>query len=745
MAETRKKAEETVPTPTPRPASAKHGWAPWVGAGLMGLGAAVSISVALALRDSPPPKAPVLLPEESAQAPNIPFPNAEFARLQAEVAGAETPEQKVPAGLAMVEFLRNAQNWRTETERYRMAREYALALAEHPLEISMRFRVARHLLELARVMQDAELLAAGSRLMRAEPAEEPIPFDLLCAEADGLIELGDPAEAYVRIDELGARAEGNGEPCGHLLRVVRGLRRALDHEAALQALQAHRKAGDGRPGRDDLLSELTDKAGALASCGSTDMEAESLWHQAYLARLRDAPDEEIGLLQQIVAKGMTPFRAGASMRLADLYRDQQRDMDHAQLLSQIVGRPELREFAQGELYRRLLFPATEEVARELLLAVDQVVGLDSETSPALAQLLVAASQMAIWQKWLPQAEQYLGQIEAHTLDREVLADSMYIRAGIAEANGQRQDMIRAYKEVLGLYPGHPKEADIRFELLEEMANHPFSEADLVGGVIGAVTRLPKDPRGISGLLMVARRLEELELYELAETYYRLTVLLNTMQQTRDVEGKSAEALLGQARVMAAQGKLAEADTLLRVINTNVRWAHLWSTSGPLWATLAFRQGQYREGIRRWRHTCGPPGGELLPRLFELLVPDLAGLSAPADGTMPRKPGVMPQELVELAVTAVLEQLLAANDYDGTERLLALVEKDPDWGGQLPLNKYRTRVLERLVEHESTARAFEWLKQHPIQVSAEAAPEAPELAKWVEGVEDVVRRVQSLRY
>ena len=282
------------------------------------------------------------------------------------------------------------------------------------------------------------------------------------------------------------------------------------------------------------------------------------------------------------------------------------------------------------------------------------------------------------------------------------------------------------------------------QLLEEMANHPFSEADLVGGVIGAVTRLPKDPRGISGLLTVARRLEDLELYELAETYYRLTVLLSTMQQTRDIDGKSAEALLGQARVMAAQGKLSEADTLLRVINTNVRWAHLWSTSGPLWATLAFRQGQYREGIRRWRHTCGPPGGELLPRLFEQLVPDLAGLSAPADGTMPRKPGVMPQELVELAVSAVLGQLLAANDYEGAEQLLALVEKDPDWGGKMPLNEYRTRVLERLIERESTTRAFEWLKRHPISVSAEAAPDAPELAKWMEDVEAVVRRVQSLR-
>ena len=709
------------------------------------MGTTVSVAVALALRDSAPEPAPASVAEESARPPSIPFPNAEFGRLQAEVIAADTPERQIPAVLAMVEFLRNASNWRTETERNGMAREYALALAELPLEVSVRFRVARHLLELAQSMKDAELLAAGSRLMRAEPAEQPIPFSLLCAEADGLLTLGDPAEAYVRIDELGVRAEGNGEPCGHLLRVVRGLRHAAENENALMALQAHRKAGEGQPDRESILAELSEKSMALASCGSTDREAESLWHQAYLARQREALEEEIDLLQQVIGKGITPFRPVASMRLADMYRDQSRDKEHAQLLSQIVARPETREYAQQELYRRLLSPATEEVARELLLAVDQLLERNPDSSTALAQLLVAASQMAAWQNWLPLAEHYLGQISGHTLDREVLANSMYIRAGMAEANGRHGDMIRSYKEVLGLYPGHPKEADIRFVLLEEMAKQPFSEADLVGGVIGAVTRLPKDPRGIGGLLMVASRLEKLELYELAETYYRLTVLLSTMQQTRDVEGKSAEALMGQARVMAAQGKLSEADALLRVINTNVRWAHLWSTSGPLWATLAFRQGQFREGIRRWRQTCGPPGGDLLPRLFTLLVPDLAELAAASDSSIPRKPGVVPEELVELAVSGVLGQMLAANDYEGAEGLLELVEKDPDWSGKLPMNDYRTRVMERMVEQETPERAFEWLKRHPIVVSAEAAPDAPELIQWVKDVEDVVRRVKSLRY
>ena len=745
-----------MPDPETTPATPRQpGWPQWLAIGFMALGVATSVGLALVRTETPPPAANPL-PEGAEEVSSRPDFDAEFLRLQGVIALAQSPAQQAPAVLDMVEFLLQTMEWRPENERQLMAREYLLALAERPLGGPFRFRVVRQLFALALVLQDTELLAKGETLLRAEPvAMEPIPFDLLCTEVDVLLELGDPIMAYMRIDELGARLDSPDGFRPHLLRVARSLRRALEDEGAMRALCAYRNAGGTKPDRNAILSELAEKSLVLVSCGQTPMEAEGLWHQAYLAQQRGVPETEIDLLQQVIAKGISPVRPLAYMRLADRMQEGKRDLEHAVLLGRMVDQPELQKYAMGELQRRLRSPATNEVAQELLRAVDQVLIKGHEMAQPLAQLLLAAGRMAMEQGWMPIAERYLEQAETLTLDRELLADRMAMQAEIARALGKREEMIRAYQEVINLYPNHPQEADIRFLLLTEMAAQPFSEADLVGGIIGAITRLPKDPRGIRGLLMVGKRLEDLKLHELAETYYRLAVLLSTMQQTRDVGGSTAEALLGQARAMMAQDKLVEADALLRVINTNVRWSDIWSASGPLWASLAFRQGQFREGVRRWRQTCGPLGGELLPYLFGLLAPDLGEWPAQVAGVAPRKPGRMPQDLVEAAVAAAMEQFLSRNDFTAVEHLMTLVENDPEWGGKLSLDKYRMLVLKGLAAHETYDCTVEWLKLHPVQISvanppappaasaAPAAPETPELTKWLETVEAIRSRVRSL--
>lgn len=725
--------EATIATPV-----AESRWPLWVAFGLVLVGLVASVTVLLLQ--------PMISPKGEPQVARIPRPEKMFSRIQSEIATAPSSEARIQAALDMVDFLLRAVDWQPENDRQRMAREYLLALADLDTAGPSRFLVVRQLFDLATLLQDSELLTSGENLLRREPVEEePIPFDLLCAETDALLDLGDPAMAYARIDELGTRvSERTDTPRVHLLRVVRGLRRALEDEEAMTALRAHRKAGgQPNPDREAILAELAEKAAVLAACGTVNLEVEGLWNQAYLARQHGEIDAEIDFLQKIIEKGPTSIRPLAYMQLTDRMRDDEHDPEYVALLRQMIDDSELRKFAMAELQKRLRLTATEEVARELLESVDQVLELGDELAQPLAQLLLAASEMALEQGWLPLAERYLDVAETLTLDRELLAENMLMQAEIALARGDRNAMIRDYKEVISLYPGHPKEADIRFLLLQEMAAQPFSEADLVGGIIGAITRLPKDSRGIRGLLMVAHRLEDLELYELAETYYRLSVLLSTLQQARDDSGGMAEALMGQARSMAKQGKYAEADSLLRVVNTNVRWADIWSTSGPLWTTLAFRQGQFREGVRRWRQTCGPPGGELLPYLFERLVPDLSEWSAPTDTGTPRRPGRMPQDLVETAVDAVLDQMLLNNDFAEAERLMGLIEADPEWADQLPVMPYRARILERMAANEPLVRTAEWLELHPIPLPAEASPETLELTKWLENVHAIIQRTQSL--
>ena len=718
-------------------------WHLGVSAALMLIGLLASIAIVVMQPEPPPPELPTEA-EEVVVEPSYPNPQRTFERLQASLQAAKSPEERILLAMEMSEFLMDSVDWRPDRERQYMAREYMLALGDLTLPSVMRYRLAGYLFKLALQLEDLELLDCGDRILSAEPNGEGIPFELLCAETDAIIELGDSARAFALIDELGARTGTPDTSVDYLLRLTRGLRRALQDEDCMQVLWDHRYAGKTKPDPELIRTELAEKSAVLLASGLTPIMAEGLWNQAFLARQRGEAEAEIAALKQIIEKGLSPFRSPAYIRLADLMMEEGRDQEYVVLLGRMIGRPELRKHAVGELQRRMRKPATVEVAQELLLCVNQVLILGDEMPQPLAQMLLAASQMAIAQGWMPIATQYLDQAEMLTLDRELLADSMVMRAEIAQARGDKAEMIRDYKEVISLYPGHPKEADIRFLLLQEMASQPYSEADLVGGIIGAITRLPKDVRGTRGLLMVAKHLEDLELYELAETYYRLSVLLSTMQLTRDLGGNTAEALLGQARTMAAQNKLAEADALLRVINTNMRWSDIWSTSGPLWASLAFRQGQFREGIRRWRNTCGPPGGELLPHLFGLLVPDLAELSAQMDSVTPKRPGKMPLDLVKAAVDAAMDQLILRDDFEGVENLMGMIDRDDEWKGKLPMNQYRMRALERLAAKESIDRTVEWLKRNPVLNSVETVKDTEQLTKQLENVKAIRQRVHALQ-
>ncbi len=740
MVESKKVKEEpaTLPDPTPSPR-----WPMFVSAVLMVLGLVASVGIVVMQPEPPPPTLPTEA-EEVVVASSYPNPEGTFVRLQDALQAAKTPEERILLAVEMAEFLMDSVGWRPDRDRQFMAREYLLALGDLELPAVMRHRLAGYLFRLALQLEDLELLDCGDRILSSGSTGEVIPFELLCAETDAIIELGDSERAFTLIDEVKARTEHPEQSVEYLLRLTRGLRRALEDEDCLQVLWDHRHAGGGMPDREQIQNELSEKSAVLMVSGVSPIVAEGLWNQAFLARQRGNTEEEVTVLKQIIEKGISDYRAAAYIRLADLMQDEGRDQEYAVLLGRMIGRPELRRHAVSELQRRMRKPATVDVAQELLLCVNQVLIMGDEMPQPLSQMLLAASQMAIAQGWMPVAAQYLDQAESLTLDRELLADSMVMRAEIAQARGDKAEMIRDYKEVISLYPGHPKEADIRFLLLQEMATQPYSEADLVGGIIGAITRLPKDVRGTRGLLMVAKRLEDLELYELAETYYRLSVLLSTMQLTRDVGGNTAEALLGQARTMAAQNKLAEADALLRVINTNTRWSDIWSSAGPLWASLAFRQGQFREGIRRWRNTCGPPGGELMPYLFGLLVPDLVEMSAQIDGGTPKRPGKMPVELVESAVNAAMDQLIQRDDFEGVEHLLQMIERDPEWKEQLPLNLYRMRTLERLAAKESIDRTVEWLKRYPVLNSVETEKEAEQLTQQLENVKAIRQRVRALR-
>lgn len=674
-------------------------------------------------------------------------PDQVFSRLSNRIAAAATSEQKTAAVLEMVDFLLETDYWRPERERYIMAREYLLALTDLPLEgEDQRLPVAERLLRMAASMKIPFLYTEAERLLR-DTSVETVPFSVLLAETDALLAIAEYESAYKKMDALAARVETRPDHVRHILRVARGLRAALEHPKALEALIAHRTLSHTDTLSDALMEELDEWADALSLLSDIELGAEGLMLRAFVAARRGDAEQEIEALQRAIARGASTARPQAYLQLLERLGAEGRDEEHAVLLTSMMIRPELSDQAISALHARLQAPAETHVLRDLLQAARYHIELSSPLNPPRSALLVAAARAAMQQGWMDHVNEYVDMAEKYAFDRRVRADVMLLRSELAELRGDIHHMIHYLNEAITLHPGHPQEADIRFKLLYSLADIRFSEADLVSGVMGAVSRVPHDQRGLDGLLLVAKRLEDLRIYEQAEVYYQRVVLLSSLLNVGETSVQAPLALLGQARCMMGQQREDEADALLRVINTNPRWSDVWHESGPLWSAIAFRNRQPREAIRRWRQTCGPPGGALLPYLFQRLVPDLAEWPQTfVVSAKPRHPPRIPQALVEAAVELALEQVLLQNDYAQLDYLLTLIENDAEWRRALPLNEYRALCLKHLVAREPSERILEWLERHPVSAPDNREQEVPEdvarLKQLIGEVENASLRARS---
>jgi tetratricopeptide (TPR) repeat protein len=737
--------ETAAASETPAPARSILHWI-ITGAGMLVLALAAAVTVYFL---APRPPAPVqedaaLSEEEAAQATNGRAPvGTAFEFYQQGLILAQTDEEKIAAALEMADFLMQDGYWRSREERLPMAREYLLAALDmHPNHEQILY-IAQQLFVLAGTLKEQRLIDAARSALDEAMEMENWPFDLLITYTDALYTLSDTT-LYDMLGRLRDRASTRMEQLAYQMRMARGLYLALEKPEAMRALFARRNLAVPENARELLLERLEENALLMTESGHTEKEAEGLLHLAYIAGDRGQVDDEIELLRRAIARGASASRSSAYTRLTRTLREQGRQEEVAAALGRKIRHEELRAEAARELLEMLEITTAEEVVRELLLNVNYHVAVTQTLTQPDNHLLLAAAKAAIRQGWQDTAEQYLAQVEANSVDRRVLADVMLQRAELAQNRGDIDETIALMNEVISLFPGHPEEGNIRFMILEAMASRPHSEADLVGGVMGAIIREPQDPRGLTVLLAVAERLEAQHLYELAESYYRRAILFSSLQPSADRAVLTAKATMGQARMMWKTGRLADADALLRVINANTSWADIWQESGPLWAAIAFSQGQAREGIRRWRQTCGPPGGQLLPYVFDLLVPDLAEWSVRVDSGTYRRPVRVPYEMAELAVGAVVDDLLKHEEYDRLEALLQMAANDPEWGHRLPLKAYRTRWFEQLAERASAAELMQWVEQYDLEPTPPYLTEdALPLPAQVDAVMTTVERARSV--
>jgi hypothetical protein len=162
----------------------------------------------------------------------------------------------------------------------------------------------------------------------------------------------------------------------------------------------------------------------------------------------------------------------------------------------------------------------------------------------------------------------------------------------------------------------------------------------------------------------------------------------------------------------AQGELTEANNILRSLHIGIRHLDIWHESGPLWSALAFMQGQSREGIRRWRMVCAAPTGNILPFIFDRLAPDTLESTVRVAAPHPVKsgPSDLNPKLMNGFIKGALNSFLNEGRVDDAGELIEHVANDPDWKDLCPVELWRARFIDYLVEKNDKDALERWVKR-----------------------------------
>jgi len=656
---------------------------------------------------------------------------------------AMTFERRTEAGVDMVRFLLDVEGPVPPPVRWKMAREYVLALMDRHPGGDTQCRIWEYSMRISAAARDQDLWRRAAAWRELNPPDREPPFSALLAEWDARWALDDPVRGQWSRMEDAARSPAETDEIR--LRQALMLGRVM-HDSTLLSAAAERENATDLDGLQAMLLARWESA-------VTDMEAsrvarirsEAPWHRARIYAWRGETEAEIEALFAAVEQANPRVMPLAVPRLIERLRSEDRHSKADEIIGRMLRSPEMTPYAIAALQQRLGGPLDGDTLPRLLDYVDRYVSGLSPEQGRSPELLQQAAQAAAGQGYLDRADGYLQLVEPHSIDRRAWADLLLSRAELARHRGDRESVVRYAEAMVAAYPGHPREADARFLWFEEVGNIPFSEGRLIMGITEAVIRNPRDERTLEGLLLVARRLEEQGLFEAAKSHYRRAVLLSSVQQPAETTPSTAMALLGQARMLLRMGRDREADPLLRAMTMGDYTPDLRAEAGLLWSTVALREGQHVEAVRRWRETAGPPGDPLVAYLFGVLVPDAADLAFRWPSRPREAVDIVPPELIKAAADAAVDLLLRTHDFDGLDRLFTLAEQDPAWRLVLPLPRYRIRALEHRIAEGSVADVAAWLKRQGVEVSeAQRATGIRSPEEWAPLLADIESACKRLR-
>lgn len=645
------------------------------------------------------------------------YPRSAFLNYGKAIDAARTRTQRAGNVIEMVNFLLRDGEWRPARERLKMAEAYILGImTQHLGDPVLNEKLADAALKTAALMHNRELFNGAMAVITRLAPDGTESFSLHAAEFDALFAIGDQADTYGGLTALENIARNENERLEMLYRRAKVLWRALTDNAWLNA------GGTRFPGNSDaekraaILHNLEIDADVLSKCDVGHLTLVAMILKAKLAVRRNAPDDAILILTDTFENKNMPQRERAGELLLDIL-NRKGDYEKGDKLRLVMLKDaSMRRIALADLEKQLTH-ATDILRQKILLQMldDHLLLLDQRKASS-ANMRLHAAEIALEQKAPDQAARFLKTDVEEEIPRSWHAKRLMLLAEIAEQQGDVTSRTQYLQTLCSQFTDiAPLAADAQYALIDTLVANPASSSPLLEVVVAAMLRFPNDPRNLKGVMTVARKLEETGLYQVAGKYYQHALLFGSsqVQISAEIQKVLAEASLGQARIQLSTGNKVEANLILRTINKQSKWSSIWPESGPLWVTIALEEKQYVEAVRRWRQTCGPPGGALLPLLFGTLVPDAASIQLYPPNTSRTAPPMPPARLMEAALTAAIDKLLEARAFDEIDRIIEIAAADPVWRERLPLDAIRIKTLTRIIAQEPADRAIRWMNRQAV--------------------------------
>lgn len=538
--------------------------------------------------------------EKAAELDRIGDDNQAYVMYQTAIDLAVHPADRARAGRLMGDFLFKLAQ--AQPSPYgAMARGYlesALVLENNAEE---KLAINKRLIAIARLLGEARTIADVSEHALALSVDEEEKAELLMAQFDALLAIGTWDETHRVFEQLSELSLDGALQDARSFRCAEYQERLLFDDAWFQrwfAAPAMRR--NPVAARSELFRDTLAQFDRLAA-SAPDLAEESLFRAARLCSAENHFEEASTRLRAFFEQNYHAHEAEIILLLVRMARLEGNARQTQTLISQLLRRYQWMDKAADELLA--VVEQAEGVGHlaEAFEILDEFLKV-TPSREGLARLAYKAGDMAVRLKLYDRAFELLNRAEQAQPD-----DDLHVAVLMAKANIclQQKDYAGAQRWLtlsLTRFPYDPRRGKALYQLVDVFRKSQAPLANILVVMSMAVDVAPNDPAALDVLMQLAKRYEELGLYNGAEEKYAKIALLHTV----DTSGRRhqpdtlavAEALLGSARCLIRTGSFVRADRILRGLTRNLSAGPLYNEAVYLWATLAITQDQRAEAMRR---------------------------------------------------------------------------------------------------------------------------------------------------